>query len=52
MGKKERLRKCLNSYIALIDKNENYLSGVQRYISKYISNDAQIIIISPLKKLY
>ena len=27
-------------YIALIDKNESYLNGVQRYVSKYINEDA------------
>ncbi|MDC3319242.1 tetratricopeptide repeat protein [Flavobacteriaceae bacterium] len=39
-GEKGAFEKMFEFYIALIDKNEKYLSGVQRYISKYISNDA------------
>jgi tetratricopeptide (TPR) repeat protein len=38
-GEKGEFEKMFEFYIELIDKNEDYLSGVQRYVSKYISND-------------
>lgn len=39
-GEKGEFEKMFEFYIALIDKNESYLNGVQRYVGKYISNDA------------
>lgn len=39
-GEKGEFEKMFDSYIQLIDKDENYLEGVQRYISKYINEDA------------
>ena len=34
------VQKMFEFYIALIDKNEGYLAGVQRYVSRYINEDA------------
>ena len=39
-GEKGEFEKMFEFYIALIDKNEGYLTGVQRYVSKYINEDA------------
>ena len=39
-GKKGEFEKMFEYYIALIDKNEGYLAGVQRYVSRYINEDA------------
>lgn len=39
-GEKGEFKKMFDSYIELIDKNENYLGGVQRYVSRYINDDA------------
>mgnify|MGYP000244467090 FL=1 len=39
-GEKGEFEKMFDSYIQLIDKDENYLGGVQRYISRYINEDA------------
>lgn len=39
-GEKGEFEKMFDSYIQLIDKDENYLEGVQRYISRYINEDA------------
>ena len=36
-GEKGEFEKMFDSYIQLIDKDENYLGGVQRYISRYIN---------------
>lgn len=40
-GEKGEYQKMFESYLELIDKNENYLSLVQRYASKYITDDAE-----------
>ena len=39
-GEKGEFKKMFDSYIELIDKNENYIGGVQRYVSRYINSDA------------
>ena len=39
-GEKGEFEKMFEFYIALVDKNEGYLTGVQRYVSKYINEDA------------
>ena len=40
-GEKGAFEKMFQSYINLIDKNSNYLNTVQRYASRYITNDAE-----------
>ena len=40
-GEKGNFKKMFESYINLIDKNEQFLPLVQRYASKYITNDAE-----------
>ena len=40
-GEKGEFKKMFESYINLIDKNEKYLNLVQRYTSKYISDDSE-----------
>ena len=39
-----------DSCMELLDKDENYLGGIQRYISRYISDDANDTINISLKK--
>ena len=39
-GEKGEFEKMFDSYIQLIDKDENYLGGVQRFTSRYINEDA------------
>lgn len=39
-GEKGEFEKMFEFYIALIDKNEEYLAGVQRYVSRYINEVA------------
>ncbi len=39
-GEKGEFKKMFESYIELIDKNENYLASAQRYISRYINEEA------------
>jgi tetratricopeptide (TPR) repeat protein len=38
-GEKGQFEKMFTSYIDLIDKNDNYLNTVQRFTSKYITED-------------
>ncbi len=38
-GEKGDFDKMFNSYIALIEKNENYIGTVQRFASRYITDD-------------
>jgi len=40
-GEKGKFKKMFESYINLIDKNEQFLPLIQRYASKYITNDAE-----------
>ncbi len=40
-GEKGDFTKMFQSYIHLVDKNPNYLSTVQRFASKYITDDAE-----------
>ncbi|WP_159949689.1 tetratricopeptide repeat protein [Polaribacter septentrionalilitoris] len=40
-GEKGDFKKMFESYIDLVDKNINYYSLVQRYTSKYITDDAE-----------
>ena len=40
-GEKGNFRKMFESYIALVDKNERYFNIIQRYTSKYITEDAE-----------
>ena len=40
-GEKGEFKKMFESYINLIDKQENYVELVQRYASKYITDDAE-----------
>ena len=40
-GEKGEFKKMFESYINLVDKNEKYLNLVQRYTSKYISDDSE-----------
>lgn len=39
-GEKGDFEKMFSSYINLVDKNENYLGTVKRFVSRYISEDA------------
>ena len=39
-GEKGEFKKMFEYYIELIDKNENYLASAQRYISRYINEEA------------
>lgn len=38
-GEKGEFERMFTSYIGLIDKNEDYLNTIQRFISKYITDD-------------
>ena len=40
-GEKGDFKKMFESYIDLVDKNSNYYNLVQRYASKYITDDAE-----------
>ena len=40
-GEKGDFEKMFDSYINLVDKNENYFNLVQRYTSRYITDDAE-----------
>jgi len=40
-GEKGNYKKMFESYIDLVDKNERYFSLIQRYASKYITEDAK-----------
>lgn len=40
-GEKGDFKLMFESYINLVDKNENYLNLIQRYASKYITDDAE-----------
>ncbi len=40
-GEKGDFKKMFESYINLIDKNESYLNIIQRYASKYITDDSE-----------
>ncbi|ARV07054.1 hypothetical protein BTO04_10300 [Polaribacter sp. SA4-10] len=40
-GEKGDFKKMFKAYINLVDKNENYFNLVQRYTSKYITEDAE-----------
>jgi len=40
-GEQGDFQKMFQSYINMVDKNEDYLQTVQRYISKYITEDAE-----------
>jgi tetratricopeptide (TPR) repeat protein len=40
-GEKGDYQRMFESYLELVDKNENYLSLVQRYASQYITDDAE-----------
>ncbi|TXD50012.1 tetratricopeptide repeat protein [Polaribacter sp. IC073] len=40
-GEKGNFKKMFESYIDLVDKNDQYFSLVQRYTSKYITDDAE-----------
>jgi len=49
-GEKGAYQKMFDSCMELLDKDENYLGGIQRYISRYISDDANDTINISLKK--
>ena len=51
-GEKGAYQKMFDSCMELLDKDENYLGGIQRYISRYISDDASDIINISLKKFF
>ena len=40
-GEKGAFKKMFESYIDMVDKNQNYLNLIQRYTSKYITNDSE-----------
>lgn len=40
-GEKGDFKKMFNAYVDLIDKNESYLNLVQRFSSRYITDDAE-----------
>ena len=40
-GEKGNFEQMFQSFINMIDKNENYLNTIQRYISRYITDDNQ-----------
>jgi tetratricopeptide (TPR) repeat protein len=40
-GEKGAFKQMFESYINMIDNNENYLNTVQRFTSRYITNDAE-----------
>ncbi|MFY9242292.1 MAG: tetratricopeptide repeat protein [Polaribacter sp.] len=40
-GEKGEFQKMFESYINLVDKNESYLNLIQRYASRYITDDAE-----------
>jgi tetratricopeptide (TPR) repeat protein len=40
-GEKGAYQKMFESYINMVDKNQNYLNIIQRYISKYITDDSE-----------
>jgi tetratricopeptide (TPR) repeat protein len=40
-GEKGNYQRMFESYLELVDKNENYLSLVQRYASQYITDDSE-----------
>ena len=40
-GEKGDFKKMFESYINLVDKNESYLNLIQRYASRYITDDAE-----------
>ncbi len=40
-GEKGAFKKMFQSYIDLIDKNPDYVKNVQRYVSRYLRNDAE-----------
>ena len=40
-GEKGAFKKMFESYINLVDKNEHYLTLIQRYASKYITDDSE-----------
>lgn len=39
-GEQGKFEAMFQSYIAMIDKNENYLNTIQRYMSRYITDDS------------
>lgn len=39
-GEKGDFNKMFSSYVDLVDRNENYLGTVKRFVSRYISDDA------------
>ena len=49
-GEKGAYQKMFDSCMELLEKDENYLGGIQRYISRYISDDANDTINISLKK--
>jgi lipopolysaccharide biosynthesis regulator YciM len=49
-GEKGAYQKMFDSCMELLDKDENYLGGIQRYISRYISDNANNTINNSLKK--
>lgn len=40
-GEKGAFKKMFQSYIDLIDKNPDYVKNVKRYVSRYLTNDAE-----------
>jgi tetratricopeptide (TPR) repeat protein len=40
-GEKGEFEKMFTAYIDLVDFNENYLNSIQRYISRFITDDSQ-----------
>lgn len=40
-GEKGAYKKMFESYISLVDKNQSYLNLIQRYASKYITDDSE-----------
>ena len=40
-GEKGDFKKMFESYINMVDKNENYFNTVQRYASRYITDDSE-----------
>ena len=40
-GEKGEFKKMFESYVNLVDKNDSYLNLIQRYVSRYITDDAE-----------
>ena len=40
-GEKGEFEKMFQSYVTMVDENENYLSTIQRFVSEFITDDAE-----------